>query len=92
MGKEEMTKRAPMPHSIVMDDRKKADISGVARVITFDESEVSLETDLGALILTGDKLHVTRLMLEEGRLTLEGRIDGVEYEQRGKKRGLFHRP
>ena len=32
------------------------------------------------MILTGDGLHVAKLLLEEGRLEVDGHIDGLIYE------------
>ena len=32
---------------------------------------------------------MTRLMLEEGQLAVEGKIDSVFYTQRTRRRGLF---
>ena len=44
------------------------------------------------LILTGSGLHVARLQLEEGRLTVEGSIDSAAYDGPGvKRRGGFFR-
>ena len=66
-------------------------LSGVSEVLAFDENQVILSTDCGEIALTGEGLHVTRPMLEDGQLTVEGRIDGVIYTQRGPRRRLFGR-
>lgn len=81
--------RPGMPHGLTMENRQKAALTGVGEVLAFDESQVILSTDCGEIALTGEGLHVTRLMLEEGQLTVEGRIDGVIYTQRGPRRRLF---
>ena len=60
-----------------------------AEVLGFDEGQVILMTDNGEIALTGEGLHVTRLMLEEGQLAVEGKIDSVFYTQRARRRGLF---
>ena len=60
-------------------------------MVAFDENQVILSTDSGEIALTGEKLHVTRLMLEDGQLTVEGRIDSIFYTQRTARRGLFRR-
>lgn len=51
-----------------------------------------LETWGGRLTLTGSGLHVSALQLEEGRLLVDGDIDGVQYEQgRAQRKGGFLR-
>ena len=69
----------------------RAALTGVSEVLGFDENQVSLLTDSGEITLTGEGLHVTKLMLEEGQLAVEGKIDGVFYTQRGRRGGLFRR-
>lgn len=92
MAREEAPKTPPLPHAFLLDGRQKAEITGVRQVVTFDENSVALKTDFGELLLSGERLHVTRLMLEEGKLALEGRVDALEYRERARGRGLFKRP
>lgn len=88
-GKEEAG--AAQAHTLRMDNRRAAALTGISEVIAFDDNQVILSTDQGDVALTGEGLHVTRLMLEEGQLTVEGRIDSVFYSQRKRRRGLFRR-
>ncbi len=79
-------------HLLTLDNRRRASLTGVSEVLGFDENQVSLMTENGEVTLTGEGLHVTKLMLEEGQLAVEGKIDGVIYSaQRGRRRGLFSR-
>ena len=78
-------------HTLAMENRKRAALTGVSEVLAFDENQVILMTDLGEIALTGEELHVTKLMLEEGQLTVEGKIDSVFYTQAPRRRGLFRR-
>ncbi|MBR0320499.1 MAG: sporulation protein YabP [Clostridia bacterium] len=76
-------------HSLTMEARKKTALTGVKEVIAFDDGQVVLETDAGEITLTGQGMHVTRLMLTEGELTVEGLIDGIFYtDKKEKKRRL----
>ena len=79
------------PHTLSLNDRHQADLTGVSEVLAFDENQVVLLTDCGEVAMTGENLHVTRLMLDEGRLTVEGKVDSVVYTQRPARRGLFKR-
>ncbi|MBE5787874.1 MAG: sporulation protein YabP [Clostridiales bacterium] len=78
-------------HSLALENRQKAALTGVSEVLAFDENQVILMTDSGEIALTGDNLHVTKLMLEEGQLTVEGRLDSIFYTQKSPRRGLFRR-
>jgi len=79
------------PHSLALENRERAALTGINEVLAFDENQVILMTESGEIALTGENLHVTRLMLEEGQLTVEGRLDGIFYTQRQSRRGLFRR-
>ena len=93
MEKETGTRHAaPMKnHTLALENRKRAVLTGVSEVLGFDENQVTLMTDHGEITLTGEGMHVTKLMLEEGQLAVEGKIDGVIYTQRSRRRGLFRR-
>lgn len=78
-------------HSLSLENRKCAALTGVQEVLAFDENQVILLTESGEIALTGENLHVTRLMLEEGQLTVEGRLDGIFYTHKSPRRRLFGR-
>ncbi len=80
------------PCGLTLENREKAVLTGVTDVERFDESEVVLHTHGGRLVLTGANLHVSSLQLEEGRLLVDGTIDGVLYDGGvPKRRGGFLR-
>lgn len=93
MEKEQASRRqpAPRPHALHVDNRRQAALTGIKEVLSFDEKQIALSTDLGEAVLTGEGLHISRLTLEEGQLAVEGRIDGIFYVQPAKRRGLFRR-
>lgn len=87
-----MNEPTAKPCAISIDRREKAVLTGVTDVERFDENEVVLETHCGRLVLTGSQLHVASLQLEEGRLLVDGTIDGVTYAGApGSKKGGFLR-
>ena len=71
-------------HKLSLVGRKTLTLSGVKEVISFDAKEVILDTLQGVLLLRGDGMNVTRLLLEKGEVDLEGRIDSLVYTERGK--------
>ena len=78
-------------HSLYLENREKATMTGILEVLAFDENQVILLTDAGEIALTGENLHVSRLMLEEGEMTVEGQFDHILYSERKEKRRLWRR-
>ncbi|MBQ7886673.1 MAG: sporulation protein [Clostridia bacterium] len=86
-----MTARA---HTLTLEGRARAKLTGVAAVCCFNDREIVLETSEGEIALLGERMHIEQLNLEEGQLDVTGEIAGVEYNgpvQRKEKRGLFSR-
>jgi len=77
-------KRSPSRHSITIDKRESVSVSGVTDVISFDEESVIGETELGVIIIRGVNLHVNRINLETGELSVTGEVDAIQYENPGK--------
>ncbi|MDD5899866.1 MAG: sporulation protein YabP [Lachnospiraceae bacterium] len=71
-------------HKLSLTGRKMLSLTGVKEVISFDAKEVVLETVQGVLLLRGDEMNVTRLLVEKGEVDLEGRIDSLVYTERSK--------
>ena len=77
-------------HSVQLDRRENAIVTGVTDVISFDEESVIGETEMGIIIIKGANLHVKRINLENGELIVSGEIDGVTYaNQAGAKAKSF---
>ena len=68
-------------HKIAVTNRNSATITGVLDVISFDITEVLLETEQGMLHMKGKDLHVNRLNLEKGEVDVEGTLDALSYSQ-----------
>lgn len=61
-------------------------ISGVVDVVSFDLSEVILETQMGMLNIRGNDMKVKRLNLEKGEIDIEGQMDSFIYSDLRKYR------
>lgn len=68
-------------HKLILSNRRTGTITGVADVISFDITEILLETEQGMLMIKGSDLHVNRLTLEKGEVDIEGRIDSLAYSE-----------
>lgn len=70
---------------LVLTNRKELSLSGVKEVLSFDAKETILQTVNGTLVVRGDEINVTKLLVEQGELCLSGRIDCLIYTNRERK-------
>ncbi len=87
----EKTEKTAMPHQVIMQNRSQLELSGVTDVDSFDDTVVLAYTSMGELTVRGQELHIRRLDLEGGSLSLEGRVDSLTYADTVKKGGFFSR-
>ena len=76
-------------HNLILEGRKRLNISGVEDVESFDEESVVVYTTKGLLIVNGKDLHIEKLSLDGGDLAIEGEVDSLRYEEESKERGGF---
>ncbi len=78
-GGREEKKAAAEQHLLLLHDRKNGSLTGVREVISFDENQVVLDTEMGLLTVKGKDLHLSRLTLEKGEADLDGSVDSLVY-------------
>lgn len=71
--------------NIILEDRKKLNISGITDVDSFDEKSVCLYTQLGELTIRGNDIHIDSMSIENGDMTISGDISAMIYGDRDKK-------
>lgn len=74
-------------HEVSLHGRRQALVTGVQAVDSFNDQMVSLITGAGTLTLLGEGLHISNLNLEDGRLSVEGEISALEYDERAARPG-----
>lgn len=77
-------------HQIILQDRNFLDLSGVADVDSFDDIMITAYTSMGALKVRGRELHIQKLNLDDGVLSVAGKIDELIYDDTPKG-GFFSR-
>ena len=65
-------------HACRLENRSAASLTGVREVVSFDENQVVVDTDMGLLTIKGKELHVSRLTVEKGELE-DGQVDSLTY-------------
>ena len=64
---------------ISINERKSITISGVKKIESFDNEEFLLNTNLGAILLTGENLEMIKLDTLDGNVSIKGKINGLSY-------------
>lgn len=82
MAKPTAEEAAKAPHALTLDARRSLALTGVMEVLAFDETQIALKTGAGEMTISGESLHVKSLLLEDGKMTVEGRVDALVYAER----------
>lgn len=88
--KEQPYENSGAPHLITLSERRVLTVSGVQDVDSFDEMTTVIYTEQGELTVKGNGLHITRLNIETGDLTLDGTVESLTYtDVRNRSGGFF---
>jgi sporulation protein YabP len=78
--------------NLILENRKKLNITGVLDVLSFDDQMVIVETELGLLTVKGDNLRINKLSTDTEEVCVEGNIYNLAYSEKtnvGKEGSLF---
>ena len=79
-------------HNIIIENRKRLNISGVKEVASFDDETILLDTVLGKITVKGEGLHIESFNMQTGDLCAIGKIFAVVYMSDAKvSGGVFSR-
>ena len=84
---------SPLPHNLVLENKQKMTATGILDVDTFDEGKIVLFIRDDTLIIEGEDLHIQKLDVASGELTIDGEIYGITYtgcaQGQNKSKGFF---
>lgn len=60
-------------------DRSTISLSGVNKIVSFDDEEFLMETTLGNLRLLGESLELLKLDTTDGNVKIKGKINSLSY-------------
>lgn len=66
-------------HNVVLENRKKMNVSGVEHVTSFSPTIIILVTVQGNISIKGEELDIKKLNLDDGNLSIEGYINSIIY-------------
>lgn len=68
-----------MNQSVNLIDRKTITLSGIKKIISFDNEEFLMMSTMGNINLKGVGLEIIRLDTNEGNVSIKGRINSLNY-------------
>lgn len=80
-----------LPHNLILENRHLATATGVTRIVSYDDTAASLETQQGALTIGGRGIQVSELSIQSGELKIYGQIDYIQYSEPQDKNEHFLR-
>ena len=81
----------PVAQKLTLEDRNRLTMNAVTEVVSFEESTVVLQTELGTLVVQGRELKLKTLSLEGGQVAVDGEITALVYEEPRVRRGWWGR-
>lgn len=82
-----------IPHTVILENKNQLSITQVEDVDTFDESRIVLFTAEDTIIVEGYDLHIKKLDVSGGELSITGEVTSLVYENRDgyghKGKGFF---
>ena len=65
--------------NVIIEGRKRLNVSGVRQVISFDEETVLLDTALGKMTVKGENIKIESFNTAAGDLSATGTVHAVVY-------------
>jgi len=75
--------------TLIIKDRKSLTLNGVKNVLGFDETYVSLASELGKLTVEGRELKIESLTKDDGIIVISGEIDGAYFNEQKTGKSFF---
>ncbi|MDP4144508.1 MAG: sporulation protein YabP [Bacillota bacterium] len=72
--------------NLTLENRRKLSLSGVVEVVSFNDEQIILNTNLGTLTVKGDGLKMNKLDVQNGDVVIVGSINSCVYSGSEKKK------
>ena len=87
MLQQEKVTQPIIPHNVIMENRKKLTITGIREIDSFNEQLIEAVTEMGALTIKGENLHINKLNKETKEAVIDGKISSFSYSEQKRKSG-----
>ncbi len=72
-------------HEVKITDRSIINLSGINKITSFDDQEFLMESNMGAILLKGEKLEIVKLDTHDGNVKIKGKLNSFAYIENIKK-------
>lgn len=72
--------------NLALENRKRLSLSGVVEVVSFNDAQINLNTNLGALTIKGEGLRMNKLDVQNGEVLIVGTINSCIYSSSEEKK------
>ena len=86
-----MSEKQTKLQNVILENREKITISGINEVKNFDEDIINLSTQLGELTIKGENLHISKMDIDIGNLSVSGNFYGLIYNETSNSNSFFKR-
>ena len=72
-------------HEIKVVDRSMINLSGINKIVSFDDQEFLMESNMGTILLKGENLEIVKLDTHDGNVKIKGNLNSLAYIENIKK-------
>lgn len=72
-------------HEIKAIDRSIISLNGISKIVSFDDQEFLMESNMGMLLLKGEGLEIVKLDTHDGNVKIKGKLVSFAYIDNIKK-------
>ena len=79
-------------HEVKITDRKTIYLTGIKKIVSFDNEEFLMESNMGVILLKGESLELNKLDTSDGNVKIKGKINSLSYvdgKTKNKDEGIF---
>ncbi len=79
-------------HEIKMVDRAFINLTGIIKIISFNDEEFLLESNMGNIHIKGETLEVIKMDTLDGNVKIKGHISNINYiesKQKNKEESIM---
>lgn len=66
-------------HQLQILERKQIMLTGIKKIISFDNEEFLMESTMGIVLLKGEELEIVKLDTHDGNVSIKGHINSLTY-------------
>lgn len=84
-----MSNKENTGHHLSLKNRSELNMTGITEVISYNDDRINLKSEQGNLNITGQKLNIKKLNLDEAGISIEGYITEIKYDDKKNKKGFI---